>query len=176
MEQNYVQFFTASVLKWKPLLLNDRYKEIIIQSLEFLTTNKRVKVFGFVIMPNHIHLLWQIAHQHKLKNVQRDFLKYCSQQIQKDLRTNDTMLHNEFEVNLKDRKFQIWQRNPLNVDLFSRKVIEQKLDYIHNNPVQGKWMLSQDPFGYEYSSVRFYEAGEDNFSFLSHYMEYFEGK
>lgn len=175
MEQNYVQFFTASILKWKSLLLNNEYKAIIIESLEFLTINKRVKVFGFVIMPNHIHLLWQVSHPHKLKNVQRDFLKYCSQQIQKDLRTNNVSLYKEFEVNLKDRKFQIWQRNPLSIDLYSRKVIEQKLDYIHNNPVQGKWMLSNDPLGYEYSSVRFYEEGNHQFTFLSHYMEHFEG-
>ena len=148
MVQNYIQFFTASILKWKPLLLNNEYKEIIIRSLDFLTKNKRVKVYAFVIMPNHIHILWQVLQPHELKNVQRDFLKYCSQHIQKDLRTNNPSLHKEFEVNLKDRRFQVWQRNPLSIDLLSRKVIEQKLDYIHNNPVQGKWMLSNDPLEY----------------------------
>jgi REP-associated tyrosine transposase len=172
MEQNYVQFFTASILKWKPLLLNNDYKEIIIRSLEFLTINKRVKVFGFVIMPNHIHLLWQVSRPHELRNVQRDFMKYCSQQIQKDLRTNDPLIHKEYEVNLKDRKFQIWQRNPLSVDLFSRKVIEQRLDYIHNNPVQGKWMLSTDPSDYRYSSVRFYEEENHEFTLLFFYIRW----
>ncbi len=53
-------------------------------------------------------------------------------------------------------------------------MIEQKLEYIHNNPVQGKWMLANDPLGYKYSSARFYENGDKEFGFLFHYMEYFE--
>ena len=55
MNQNYLQFFTATNLWWKKLLQPDKYKQIIIDSLKFLVENKRVKVYGFVIMPNHIH-------------------------------------------------------------------------------------------------------------------------
>ncbi len=174
MEPNYVQFFTATVLKWKTLLFNNDYKQIILDSLSFLVARNRVKVFCFVIMPNHIHIIWQIRPGHQLKNVQRDFLRFTSQQIQKDLRTNKPQLHKEFEVNLKDRKYQIWQRNPLSIDLYNREIIEQKLDYIHHNPVQGKWMLSEDFVQYAYSSASFYEEDDDRFPFLSHYMEYFE--
>ncbi len=67
MEPNYVQFFTATILKWKTLLFNNSYKEIILDSLSFLVTNGRVKVYGFVIMPNHIHLIWQVREEHKLR-------------------------------------------------------------------------------------------------------------
>lgn len=173
MESHYVQFFTATILKWKPIFLNDFYKSILTESLIFLTKEKRVKVYGFVIMPNHIHIIWQVQEGNELKNVQRDFMKFTSQQIQKDLRTNHPELHKTFEVNLKDRRYQLWQRNPLTIDLLSRKVIEQKLDYIHNNPVQGKWMLSKEPSDYPFSSASYYERDEEKFSFLSHYMEYF---
>lgn len=124
-------------------------------------------------MPNHIHLIWQVSEDHKLGDVQRDFLKFTSQQIQKDLRTNNSELHREFEVNLKDRKYQIWQRKPLSIDLYSREVIEQKLGYIHHNPVQGKWDLADDFVQYPYSSASFYEEDDSRFPFLSHYMEYF---
>lgn len=50
-------FFTASILDWKQLLKPDKYKNILIESLQFLVDNKRVKVYGFVIMPNHTHFL-----------------------------------------------------------------------------------------------------------------------
>jgi len=50
------QFFTATILEWKRLLKPDKYKEIIISSLQFLVENKRVKVNAFVVMDNHIHL------------------------------------------------------------------------------------------------------------------------
>ncbi len=123
MEPNYVQFFTATILKWKTLLFNNSYKEIILDSLSFLVTNGRVKVYGFVIMPNHIHLIWQVREEHKLENVQRDFLKFTSQQIQKDLRTNRPDRHKAFEVNLKERKYQIWQRKPLSIDLVVQTLV-----------------------------------------------------
>ncbi|MFT6055375.1 MAG: REP element-mobilizing transposase RayT [Roseivirga sp.] len=173
MEPRYVQFFTATVVKWRLIFFNSLYKSILLESLTFLTTEKRVKVYGFVIMPNHIHLIWQVQQGHELKNVQRDFMKFTSQQIQKDMRANHPDIHQTFEVNLKDRKYQIWKRNPLSIELYSREVIEQKLDYVHNNPVQGKWMLSDEPSNYIYSSASFYEKGKSHFKFLTHYMEYF---
>ena len=54
------QFFTATILDWKKLLKPDKYKDFIIGSLKFLVENNRVKVNGFVIMDNHIHILWQM--------------------------------------------------------------------------------------------------------------------
>ena len=53
----YCNFFTATNLEWKKLLLRDIYKDIIIGSMRHLVKNKRVIVYGFVIMPNHIYLL-----------------------------------------------------------------------------------------------------------------------
>ena len=60
-EQRHISFFTATILYWKKLLKPDKYKQIIIESLKFLVAEKRVQVYGFVIMPNHIHLIW--AHK-----------------------------------------------------------------------------------------------------------------
>ena len=56
----YPHFFTATNLEWKMLLLHDKYKDIIIDSMRFLVTDKRVIIYGFVIMGNHIHIIWQL--------------------------------------------------------------------------------------------------------------------
>ena len=77
----YPQFFTATNLEWKKLLKPDKYKDIIISSLRFLVKNKRVKIFAFVIMENHIHLIWQMMPDNDPEAVQRDFLKYTAQRI-----------------------------------------------------------------------------------------------
>ncbi|MEM9078825.1 MAG: hypothetical protein AAGC43_17425 [Bacteroidota bacterium] len=69
------QFITITVYEWKHLLKPDKYKTIILDSLSFLVKEKRVIVFGFVIMSNHMHLIWQIQGNHKRSSVQRDFLK-----------------------------------------------------------------------------------------------------
>ena len=55
MQEYHAYFFTATIKEWKHLLKPDKYKEIIVDSLRFLVAEKRVRVCGFVIMPNHIH-------------------------------------------------------------------------------------------------------------------------
>ncbi len=158
----YPQFFTATILEWKPLLKEDKYKDIIVNSLIFLVEHQRVKVFSFVIMPNHLHLIWQIQPGHERTDVQRDFLKYTAQKIRFDLIDNNPELLNKFEVNARDRKYQFWERNTLSVDLYNHHTFIQKLDYIHYNPLHERWNLSISPEAYHYSSALFYETGVDN--------------
>jgi REP element-mobilizing transposase RayT len=170
LTSHYPQFFTATILDWKRLLQPNKYKDIIIDSLTFLVKEKRVAVYGFVIMPNHIHLIWQIQQGHQKGNIQRDFLKYTAQKIKQDLRINHPEVLKRFKVNASDRIYQIWERNPLSIDLCSEKVLLQKLNYIHQNPSKEKWKLSETEESYEYSSAQFYHSGKSRWSFLSHYM------
>ena len=171
MNDNHIQFFTATILEWKTLLLIDKYKDIIIDSLSYLVKNNRVKIYAFVIMPNHIHLIWQIAETCKREDLQRDFLKYTAQQIKSDLVENHQNVLSQFEVNAKDRKYQIWERNPLSIDIFTREVLFQKMNYIHNNPIHEKWKLCEIPEDYRYSSARYYTHNESEWTFLTHWQE-----
>ena len=164
-------FSTYTILYWKEALREDTYKEIILSSLEFLVINERIKLYGFVIMPNHIHLIWMIHEGYVLQNVQRDFLKFTAQQIKYKMQESNNPLLNELKVTAKDRKFQIWERNGFSFLLNNTATIIQKLNYIHLNPVREKWSLSQTPSEYRYSSARFYETEVDEFGFLSHISE-----
>src|SRR4030095_12948193 len=92
----YPQFFTATNLQWKRLLEKDQYKEIIIRSMRFLAEDKRVIIYGFVIMPNHIHIVWQMQAGKDRKNVQRDFLKFTAQRIQDRLEVDDAGMLSQF--------------------------------------------------------------------------------
>jgi len=71
-------------------LEEDRFKDIIIESLSYLTKASRVTVYAFVIMNNHFHLLWQMLEDHTREAVQRDFLKFTGQQILKVLRNENS--------------------------------------------------------------------------------------
>jgi REP element-mobilizing transposase RayT len=133
-----------------------------------LVNDKRCKIFGFVIMPNHIHLLWQIAENRNREDVQRDFLKFTAQQFKFELKKTNPDFLEEFRVDAKDREYQIWERNPLSVDIWTDEVMWQKLEYIHNNPVQEKWKLAALPEDYPYSSARFYFDRTERFDFLTH--------
>ena len=75
----------------------------------------------------------------------------------------------QFKVDVKDRDYQCWKRNPLSVELRNHAVFRQKLDYIYWNPIKsGMCKLPED---YKYSSALFYETDVDNWSFLEHYRD-----
>ncbi len=77
--ENWPCFFTATNLNWLPLLLPDMYKDVIINSLTFLVKQQRAKVFAFVILGNHLHLILQVLSGYKPEPVQRNFLKFTGQ-------------------------------------------------------------------------------------------------
>jgi putative transposase len=168
MEIGEVYFWTATIYEWKKLLKPDAYKEIIINSLNHLYQNNLIKVYGLTIMPNHMHMIWEL-----LKKNGKELPKYTSHEILVDLKKKHQNVLEHFYVNEKDRSYRIWQRDPLAVKILSREMVEQKLDYLHNNPLQPHWNLVSSPEDYYYSSAGFYLNGNNNFPFLSHYWDRF---
>jgi len=164
-------FFTATVLNWKHILNPDKYKDIIIESFKFLVNKNRVRIFAFVIMSNHYHTVWRINENLEKSDFQRDSMKFTGQTILRDLKSYHKEIHNSMYVGAKDRKYQFWERNPLSVPLYSQKVVEQKINYIHGNPIKPKWNLAAEPQDYKYSSAGFYYTGKDEFGFLENYLE-----
>ena len=164
--EQWPQFFTATINDWKPLLEPDKYKNIITDSLKFLVDDKRIILNGFVIMKNHIHLIWQACHGHTLQKAQQSFLKYTAQQIKFDLLKNNLSLLDQYKINAADRDYCFWKRRSLGIELFTHKVYQQKLDYIHNNPVRAE--LCKYPEQYHYSSAQFYYTGIDEFNMLTY--------
>ena len=133
-----------------------------------MTKEKRIEVNAFSIMSNHLHLIWQVQEGHKRENVQRDFLKFISQTIIRDLKKDHPAVLEKFYVGAKDRMHQVWERNPLSIDLWTKEVFIQKMEYIHYNPVVAG--LCVYPEEYKYSSAKFYEKGKDEFDFVTHWM------
>jgi putative transposase len=167
--ENHPQFFTATILEWQHLLKRDEFKEIIIDSLRFLVTEKSIVLYAFVIMPNHIHLIWQIQDGFQRDKIQMRFLRFTAQKMKFKLLDSKNSTLEHFRVDAKDREYQFWERNSLSIDLWTPKVFLQKLDYIHSNPLQQKWHLAEVPENYKYSSAKFHETGADEFEILTHH-------
>ncbi|WP_338764219.1 transposase [Bernardetia sp. ABR2-2B] len=173
MELGEVYFHTASILNWEYLLKMDKYKKVILDSLNHLSKNGKIKVYGFVIMPNHIHLIWEMIEKNGKEMPHVSFMKHTAHEFLKDLKTHYPQVLPRFASNQEDRKYQFWQRNSLPIILYSKKILEQKLDYIHYNPTAGKWNLATDYVAYYYSSAKFYEEEINDFEFLVDYRERF---
>ena len=163
----YPQFFTATIYEWKDVFIDNRNKDIIIDSLKFLVTSKRIILNAFVIMSNHIHLIWQPMFGFTPSAIQASFMKYTAQQLKRSItKTNKDVLAG-FKVNKYDREYQLWKREPLGIELRTHEVFIQKLEYIHYNPVKAG--LCSNPEEYYYSSAKFYYDGTDDFGILTHY-------
>jgi REP element-mobilizing transposase RayT len=156
-------FFTATILEWKHLLKPAKYKAIIIDSLRFLVEDGRIHLYGFVIMDNHIHAIWQLREGHSQQSVQHSLLKFTAQKIKYGLVAYHPEVLERFKVKAKDRQYQFWERNPLSVELWNEAVLLQKLHYIHQNPVRAGLCL--EAADYCYSSAAFYEREMKSLNF-----------
>ena len=174
--KSYIQigevfFWTATINQWQKLLLEDRYKEVVISSLAYLSNAGKIDVYAFVIMPNHIHLIWKTNEMNGKETAQGSFLKYTAHEFRRMLRKEGKL--SLYKVDAENKKHEFWQRDSLAVHLYSRETAFQKLKYIHNNPLAEHWQLVKDPCDYKYSSARYYELNEKNFSFLKDLWEVF---
>ena len=167
--QHWPQFYTSTINNWQHLLSSKECKDIIIDSLQFLVNDKRIKLYAFTIMSNHIHLILQPLADNTPSSIQSSFMKYTAQQIIRYLQKTDTKILESLKVNKGDRVYQVWKREALSVEIRSSAVFNQKLDYIHYNSVKAGLCLQ--PEEYYYSSATFYNNGGDAFNILTHYLD-----
>jgi REP element-mobilizing transposase RayT len=170
---NRIYFWTATIHNWECILESDSTKEKIIEVLEWLAFKQFVTVYAFVIMPNHIHVIWEQKKFYGREAPLSTFLKRTAMYLLKEL-TKAGKDHLYF-VGKANKKREIWRRDSLAIEIFSMKIAEQKLEYIHANPISGKWQLAKDFLSYTYSSANFYEGFEDNYKFLKDLYDEFYG-
>lgn len=175
IEIGEIYFWTATINKWQKLLEDDEYKELIISSLEYLSNYGKSDVFAFVIMPNHIHLIWRVKAMNGKETPIASFIKYTAYEFKKLLRKQRSEKLHLFQVDASNKVYEFWQRDPLAVQLYTKEVAIQKLIYIHSNPVAEHWQLVKDPSDYKYSSATFYELSKSDFPFLKDLYEEFNG-
>ena len=166
IEIGEIFFWTATINEWQQLLKMDAYKNIIIRSLQYLSDAGKIDVFAFVIMPNHIHLIWRIKEMNGKETAQGSFLKYTAHEFKKMLKVDKDINLSSFAVDASNKSHEFWKRDSLAVHLFTQEVAYQKLDYIHYNPCAERWQLAKDPCEYEYSSAKYYMQAEKQYSFL----------
>jgi len=138
-------FYTDTICDFAHLLADDNLKLIIIKSLQYLVQQKLVEINAFVIMPNHIHLIWSMLKQNGKENPAASFTKFTAHQFRMYLLRNNPIKLESFRSFKMDRAYQFWKRDPLAIPLSTDDILIQKLDYIHFNPTVEKWNLCKNP-------------------------------
>jgi len=135
MFQNYhTEFLTATIFNCNHLLKDDTYKQVVVDSFQWLVKEKKCIINAFVIMPNHFHLIWKISDGLQRKNVQGALFSFTAHEFKKELKKRNTELLENHFVNKTDRDFQFREREPMIKECWTKNFFRQKLNYTHFNP------------------------------------------
>lgn len=143
VKQEAAHYLTLQVVYWVDLFSRQRYRDIIIDSLNYCISKKNLIVFGYVIMSNHVHLLVQ-AENANLSDVIRDFKKYSSGRILFSIQ-NESESRREWMLKLfehaasqhkRNVNFQVWTHENHAEEIYSNQFTLQKIKYIHDNPLR----------------------------------------
>jgi REP element-mobilizing transposase RayT len=160
--QDQMYFLTFRVVKWVDVFTREIYAQVIIDSLRYCRENKGMRIYAFVIMSNHLHVILS-ADNNNLSDILRDLKRHSATTILKLIQSEpesrkDWMLsifQKEANKHKRNIKYQFWHHYNHAIELESSKFTLQKLAYIHLNPVRAGYVL--DPTHWKYSSQRNYD-------------------
>jgi len=167
-------FVTTSCFKHLKLLESNPCKLIIANSLNFIAVKYKISILGYVIMPNHFHVLFYFNNENKLSDIIRDLKKFCAFEVRKYLEFNQSLLLNLIRIESDKQVFKVWEDRFDDVWIGGKELLEIKLEYIHQNPLQSHWNLSEYPEEYSFSSAAFYLGNPENIVNLTDYRDVFE--
>ncbi|MFT3912415.1 MAG: hypothetical protein QM737_23510 [Ferruginibacter sp.] len=172
-------FVTFTCWNWINLFEITAGYDLIYNWFTYLRENKKAEIIAYVIMPNHIHLIFYFENENynlnKLIGNGKRFIAY--EFIERLKAKNNYLLLDTLSngVSASERKKgQLHKCFEGSFDakaIFSAKFLQQKINYIHYNPVKGKWDLAKDFIEYEHSSASFYELEEVKLFRPLHYMD-----
>jgi putative transposase len=157
---NHCYFITSTVNGRLPILTDRQVSKILFDNITVAKSLLGFKLFGYVIMPDHWHLLTYFALGKDCLAFNRDFKRFTALHIIKMLEDReDKALVNAFRsFSSSKSKYSVWKAQARVIPLYTMRKVQQKLDYIHNNPV--KKGLSNSPDEYSLSSAAFYILGK----------------
>jgi len=161
-------FTTMTVRHWIDIFTRRIYNDIIVDSLNFCIKTKGLEVYAWVIMTNHLHLIIRAKDNFLLTDILRDFKKFTSKEIINTIKNNPQESRKEWllrgftktdnaPIANRREQYQFWQVGSHPVELWSAAVIDEKMNYLHQNPVKSGFVFRAED--YLYSSAADY-AGE----------------
>jgi putative transposase len=158
----YLYYLTLTVVDWVDVFTRPLYKHVLLDSIKYCQKEKGLELYAWCLMTNHIHLIASAKEDRSLSNVLRDFKKFTNkaiiQAIQQEPESRRYWLLDRFvfagthDVKIKTYKF--WQDGNEAKEINTNAFLDQKLEYIHQNPVRAE--IVTEPEDYLYSSARDY--------------------
>jgi REP element-mobilizing transposase RayT len=154
----HLSFITTTVVSHLKVFAGDKYYRALIDNLNFYRDKYEFKLVAYVLMPTHVHLLLLIPSETTESDIMRDFKNYTSMKV-RDLLIADSCaaelsVLKKAAIGYRDQHHKLWMDRFDNVVVYSRRMFDIKLRYIHNNPVKAGLVLRVEDW--KYSSARNY--------------------
>jgi REP element-mobilizing transposase RayT len=162
-----IHFITFAVVEWVDVFTRKEYRDIVLDSVRYCQKEKGLILYAWCIMSNHVHLVVS-AENNDTSDILRDFKKFTSKQIIAAIAKNEQESRRDWmlkifkeqgEKNNRNLIYQFWRQDNQPKELFSDTFSSQKLNYIHNNPVEAGLVDKAEE--YLYSSARDYYFGKN---------------
>ena len=159
-------FVSFATVYWLDVFTRQVYFNILEESIDFCRKEKGMEVYAYCFMPSHVHLVFR-SNNEDPSGLLRDFKGFTSRKTIKAIEENPQESRKEWLLWMMEgagkkksnvQKRQFWQQHNKPIELWSDKVIKQKIDYIHNNPIEAGFVTHT--VDWKYSSARNY--ADDN--------------
>lgn len=159
-------FVSFATVNWIDVFTRPVYNDIVLDSLTYCKKNLGLQLYCWCIMPSHIHLIFSTMDNNPdvlLGRLKEHTSKHIVKAIQKNIQESRKewllwMFKRAATKSSNVANYQFWQHNNKPIELWSASVIEQKADYIHNNPVEAGFVT--EPWHWKYSSALDYCDGK----------------
>lgn len=153
-------FLTCTVLNWTPLFTRSATVQIILDTLNYRQQGRDFKIYAYVILENHLHL---VAQSPCLTKEIASFKSYTAHYLIDYLKQQNAIrileqLHAFKKQHKTDRHYQVWEEGSHPEEIQTQTMLQQKIEYIHNNPVKRGYV--DEPAHWRYSSARNYLGKE----------------
>jgi len=152
-EDGHPYFMTCTILGWLAVFTRPDTVQIVFDSWDYLKREKDFRLYGYVVLENHLHL---IASAPELANAIKSFKMFTARQIIDLLEAHGAkvLLSQLRALKLRHKtesEYQVWEEGSKPKQVGSEAMMLQKLEYIHNNPVKRGYV--DDPLHWRYSSA-----------------------
>ncbi len=170
MSRNYkfhnkegLYFVSFATVYWIDIFTRETYLSILAESISYCRKEKGMEIYAYCFMPSHVHLVFR-SNRGDPSGLIRDFKGYTARKLIKTIDENQQESRREWllwmfeKAGVKNATVshrQFWQQHNKPIELWTDKVIQQKIEYIHNNPVVSGFVV--DPVDWKYSSARNYQ-------------------
>ncbi|MFZ1686132.1 MAG: transposase [Flavobacteriales bacterium] len=137
-------FVTLTVEGWVDVFTRKALVDELVTNLRYCQEHKGLEIFAYVIMPSHLHLIAR-REGGLLSDLLRDFKAFTAKQLLALIDSHPGESRREWMLpffgqqavgKAQNKHFAFWQKDSHPIELWSGKVVEQKIKYIHDNPVE----------------------------------------